>query len=406
MTKFTVDTRSITRAAKALSAIAPKNGKPEIIGSIVLTVHASNVIELDATDLRIRAIVRLRAVKTDLAPGETASIAVPAERFHSLLNSADEDETSFNLDAAKWSLEITSGSKKSTMKGYNPGDYPGNPRPPAIGVATADRPVLPFDTDMLIRIIQEVALAASNVDIFPVLMGINIEIANNTVTAACTDSYRMAASFNHELPKGTVVPDQSLTLPSAPLSKAAFMLDQLSTTREVFIQPSEDDVWLQTDNLSFRIVPLAGRYPDFRTALPTSVPTSFEIDTEKLLSAVRYASVVNSLKLDFDATMSKTVINGEKAHLTISALDPEAGDALEIVPINLAGEDVHTVFNAALFEQHLSNFLKLGIHRLQVLSQGSQRPFIFRDVNDDSYTVVIMPLSDLTRAMQAENMDD
>lgn len=406
MTKFTIDTRSITRAAKALSSIAPKNAKPEIIGSIVLTVYSSDVVELDATDLRLRTIVRLSALKTDLVPGEKASIAVPAERFHSLLNAADEAETSFNLDSTRWSLEIISGGKKSTIKGYNPEDYPDNPRPPAIGVATKDRPVLPFDTDMLIRIIQEVALAASNVDIFPVLMGINIEIIKNTVTAACTDSYRMAASFNHELPQGTFVPDQSLTLPSAPLSKAAFMLDQLSTTRQVFIQPSEDDVWLQTDNLSFRIVPLVGRYPDFRAALPTSVPTSFEIDTEKLLSAVRYTSVLNSLKLDFDAAASQTVINGEKAHLTISALDPEAGDALEIVPIDLAGEDVHTVFNAALLEQHLSNFLKLGIPRLQVLSQGSQRPFIFRAIGDDSYTVVIMPLSDMTRAMQTENTND
>lgn len=403
MTKFTVDTRSIARAAKALSSIAPKNGRPEIISSIVITVDDKNIVELDATDLRLRAIIRTNAISSAFEIGQTtASIAVPADRFFALLSGQDEAETSFTIDPIKWSLEIVSGRKKSTVKGYDPALYPNTTVPPRIGVEERGRPVIELEIDTLTQIIQEISLAASTTESIPILAGINVEITGNTITAACTDSYRMAASFNHELPQGIDVPNQSFTLPAPPLSKAVFMLDQLSTSRVVYLQPSDDDIWIQSDNLSFRMIPLEGRFPNFRSALPDDVPTSFEIDTQKLLSAVRYASVIGVSKLDFDATIAKTIINGEKAHLTISALDPEAGDALEIVPIDLAGEEVHTVFNAALVEQHLSNFVKLGMNRLQVMSQGSQRPFILRPVGFDEYTVVIMPLSNQTRAMQTD----
>ena len=306
------------------------------------TIPAMSGILIDATGDKLvltcqdQSTTARRTVAGSVAtPGRAL---VPAKLFANLLaKMPQEGQTDLVLDGDQFS--VSASGSKFRLRRMDPTDFPK-------GYDTGPNPaVLTVAGPAFAAVLGRVAPFASTDTSRPILTGVRVSLAAGRITAAATDSYRMAIE---SLPVTTSTPDRTVVLPSRAAQLAA---RAVQASDEVVMELSDAAYRVAAGDVEVAGALLEGKYPDVAALIPDGEVTVMVADVAAMRTVVERFGVLDAATKGMVPT-TLSIRPGER--LEINADSPEAGDGVDHVDAEVTGEAVAVAFNPTFLMSVLS----------------------------------------------------
>jgi DNA polymerase III subunit beta len=332
---------------------------------------------------------RLVLASTDLDLTSELSISVQAERDGvALVPGRLLGEVVRNLPQAAVSAELREGDKldlvcgraRFTLRTMPVEEFPELARP------ADDAPVATIKAEEFARTVQQVARAASAEEARPVLTGVSLEAADGRLTAAATDSYRLAVR--------TVAWEQSteasVLVPRRALEEARRSAEHLAGDVRLVVEPAQVTFDFGDRRLTTNL--LEGKFPDYQQLIPTGYERRLVVDRAELMEVVRRVAVVG----EANTTATPVTLHLSADSVQVTAGSGEVGDAEETLPGELEGAPLEIAFNP----RYLSDGLDAaGGERIVLEFRDELKPAVIRpepegdtDPADGDFLYLLMPV--------------
>lgn len=314
---------------------------------------------------------------------EAGSVVVPGKLFAAVLAKLQSKPVVLEVDAEQDRLLMTCGRSTYSLRLMPTKDYP------QALLAGDDAVRFTLPAAQFTRTVGQVAPAASTDEGRPVLTAVSLEMKDGEVTAAATDSYRLAAKqFDYPDGGGEI----AALIPAAILADIASTVSESEST-EVEVALEERMAQFTAGGYRISTALTEGSYPNWRGLMPSDddFVSLLEIDREELLSALGRVSVVAST----GANLPLVLEVGDDGEVALTVTSQEAGAANEIVTGKLVeGEGFTSAYNPSFFVQALK---ATGAERVSLAFRDPLKPALLRPLAPDDETpeqlrIILMPM--------------
>ncbi len=283
---------------------------------------------------------------------------------------------------------LTCGNARFTLPTMSVDDYPTLPPMPA---ATGH-----IEGAAFAGAVSQVAVAAGKDDTLPVLTGVRLEIAGETLTLAATDRYRLAVRTMKWRPTADDVEGVAM-VPARTLSDTAKAL--AGSGAEVAIAlgsgPSGEALAGFTGGdrqTTTRLVD--GSFPPYQRLLPDSSPLTAQIEISPFAEAVKRVALVA-------ARTAPVQLSFSAEHLVLEAGAGGEAQARETLPIGYDGPDLSIAFNPTYLLDGLnaveSDVVYIGFASADDADEAAKKPAILTGKAPDDgevpdYRYLLMPI--------------
>lgn len=353
-------------------AVSPRSTLPVLANILVATDEGR--LRLSATNLELGISSWIPA-----QIGEDGAITVPARTFVDLVSALPNDMVHLALNTRTQTLTVTCGSNITDIKGIDAQEFPPMPVPDlADGVS--------LNVSDFKEMIQQVVFAASNDDARPVLQGVLMTIAENQVTLAATDGFRI--SVRKALLANPVRQAVTVIIPGRALSELARIAADGDQTLTMNIPAGRGQVVFRLKDAELVSQLIDGNFPDYKAIIPRSSRTHTILSVPGFLKACKQAEIIaregnNVVRLNILPQGDQPGV------IEISAQSEETGTSDVKVDANIDGPALLIAFNVKYLREVL-DVLKTPSVALE--TNQNNTPATLRPIGDDDFVHVIMPM--------------
>lgn len=326
-------------------------------------------------DISIESYIANNDSKANMVITDTGSIVLPARFFSEIVRKLPEQEFTLVTDD-HFSAEITSGSAKFTLNGFDANEYPQLP-------VIEQNNLLQIPVKLLNQMINETTFAASNQESRPILTGVHFTLNEGLFKAVATDSHRLSQRI---LPMDQQSNQFDMIVPA----KSLLELSKAFHDGEEFVEISavDNQVLFKTKSVSFYSRLLEGIYPDTDRLIPEHFEISAIFDGPQLLAAIERASLM-SHEGGRTNNIVQLSIHGEEA--TLRGNSPAIGNVEEHMTLTeISGGDLTIAFNPDYMRAALK---AIGNEKVKIQFISAVRPFTLQPANSDiNFIQLITPV--------------
>lgn len=370
--KLSVSRSELAAAFQIVGGAVPSRTPKEILRNVKLVV-ANGVATLMGTDQEVGIRYQLPQVETD-SVGEAL---LPPQRVVAILREVQDDTVRLEVtDEALW---IRAGQSEFRLSVEDPAEFANVPEFEATSYYVMQGKALKLG-------IQRTIFATDPESLRYALGGIKLELDQDKVTLAATDSRRLAVYKSTCSAKGAV--SEEVGDPVIP-QKAMNLIDRSihDDDQEVHVAIRQNDVLVKSGLSTIYARLVEGRFPRYQDVMPTEFGIAIELVVGPFHSAVRQAMIVTN---DESHGVDFTFGDGT---LTLTSTGADVGSSKIQLPIGYDGAEFMVTFDP----KYVADFLK-------VLDPASPISLNMVDANSaavfksgDNYTYVVMPLSNEDR---------
>jgi DNA polymerase III subunit beta len=356
-------------------AVATRSTLP-VLANILMATDDSR-LRLSATNLEV-GITYWMPVQVD-SPG---AITVPARLLSDFVNSLPASQVVMTLDERTQTLRLSADRYDAEVKGIDAADFPVLP--------TVEQGLrFSLDTSGLREMISRVTVAAASDESRPILTGILTQLDPDAglMTLAAADGFRLSVfrdEFHAPLP-GPI----SIIVPARALVELARVVSDEDTEVDVAITDTLSQILFRTRNVDLVSQLISGSFPDYEKIMPSHHTIRMVTNTKALHGAVRMASffardAANVVRLEL-----RPGTEDGPGTVQVSAQAAEVGANHGEVEAAIDGGPLEIAFNA----KYLLDILAvIGTDQVTVELSTASSPGVFRAVDDQAFTHVIMPM--------------
>lgn len=353
-------------------AVSPRSTLPVLANVLVATDEGR--LRLSATNLELGITCWIPAQIQ-----EEGSITVPARTFVDLVGTFPPELVQLSLDARTQTLNVVCNSSAHEIKGIDAQDFPPVPVPDlSEGVE--------LDLTSFKEMIQQVAFAASMDEARPVLQGVKMEVADNTLTLAATDGFRI--SVRKELLTNPIKQAFSIIIPARALTELARIAGENDKVVSMVVPAGRGQVIFHLNDAELVSQLIDGNFPDYRAIIPKSFKTRTVVSTAAFLKACRQAEIIaregnNVIRLNVLPD------EGNIGHVEINSQTEETGKSDIQIEATIEGGAILIAFNVKFLREVLD---VMRTPNIALETNTNNAPGVVRPVGDDDYVHVIMPM--------------
>ncbi len=335
----------------------------------ILLEAADGKLICRATDLEVAAEISI-PVQID-QPGR---VLLPGRLLSQLVARFPDAPVQLSADSDR--VELTCGRATFHVRGMQAEDFP------TLAGPTEDAPQGLVKADAFARLVAQVARAAASDEGRPVLTGVQLEAADGMLTAAATDSYRLAVRSLtwEEAVQGTAL------VPVRSLQEAAKAATEVGGSVTVVLEAGQVSFLFGDRRLTTKLI--EGSFPNYRALLPDAHETSVVVERAGLIEALQRVSIVALGQAN--TPVSLTFADGS---VDLQASNQEMGDAAEALPAEIDGEGLTIAFNPGFL---LSGLEANGTDQIRIELRDGLKPAVLRphssDGEVDDLTYLLMPM--------------
>ncbi|MDD3114883.1 MAG: DNA polymerase III subunit beta [Anaerovibrio sp.] len=365
--KFRCQKNDIVQAIQiVMKAVSTKPQTPILSG--IYMKAADNQLVLQAMDYEIGIICNIEA-EVEI-PGEIVIVGRYAQEVVRRLPGSTVD---FEYNSQEKMVYIKSNRSKFSFLSMNAADYPtinrvqGNHNFQIADVTLKD-------------LIANTSFACSHEESRPVFTGCLLELKNDAIVMAATDTHRLAV-------KSDTIEDfqgeQKLIIPAKLLNELLKIL-QSDMPRSVNICCSQTQISFEVDNVYISSRLIEGQFPDYHRVIPLEFKTNITMKTDEIKGIIDRIALIsrtndyNVVTMEFASSMVK-----------ISSANPEIGDGEEYAGAVIDGEDIRISFNA----DYINDALKLiKSEEFTIALNGPLSSVCIRTEKDPNFTYIVTPV--------------
>ena len=324
-----------------------------------------------ATDLEVDAEISIPIqIET---PGR---VLLPGRLLSQLVARFPDAPVEISADSER--VEITCGRATFHVRGMQVEDFP------TLAAPAEDAAQGVLKADAFARLVSQVARAASSDDGRPVLTGVQLDASGGTLTAAATDSYRLAVrsvAFDEAVEGLALVPARSL-------QEAAKAAGEVGGSVTIVLEEGQVSFLFGDRRLTTKLI--EGSFPNYRALLPDAHETSVVVDRTGLSEALQRVAIVAMGQANTPVTL-----HFGDGSVDLQATNQEMGDAAEALPAEIDGEGLSISFNPAFL---LAGLEATGTGQIRIELRDGLKPAVLKPVADsdderiDDLTYLLMPM--------------
>jgi DNA polymerase-3 subunit beta len=350
----------------AQSIVERRNTMP-ILANALIDAQKSK-IQLAATDLEVG--VRGEVDGEIVKPG---TLTVNAKKLYEIVREIPAEQIHLKRLENDW-VEIRSGKSIFKIVGMDAREFPQFPKFDVKGQVS-------MQAALMRGMIERTIFAVSTDETRYSLNGVFLEeAAGGKVRMVSTDGHRLAFE---EQALGTLGLSKGVILPRKGLGELRKLLEG-GDEGEIFISFRDNMALVSRDKVELFMRLIDGDFPDYTKVIPQGNPNIAKMDHGDLLQALRRVSILSSerykgVKLDFSG-----------GNVSISANNPDLGEAAEEVEADYAGGPISIGFNARYIIDVLGVLENEGDIDIELKDELS--PSIIRKSANAGYLYVLMPM--------------
>ncbi len=334
----------------------------------VLIESSNGEVQVTATDLE----VGIRG-KLDGQVIQEGMVSVSARKLYEIVREAPDETLQLKRMENEW-VEIRSGKSLFKIVGMEPREFPQFPKFDGETLCTVPAAVV---KEMIERTIFSVSTDETRYS----LNGVFIEPATeNKLRMVATDGHRLALV---EKVTGPIGLEKGVILPRKGLAELRKLLEEGEDgVISIGFKENMGLVLRNRTELFMRLID--GDFPDYSKVIPKGNPYTAKVEQDDLLQALRRVSILSSerykgVRLEF-----------KKGGMSVSANNPDLGEAAEEVDADYEGKALAVGFNARYLIDVLAVFGSGG--EVQIELKDELSPSIIRKADEEGYLYVVMPM--------------
>lgn len=369
-----VPANELCRALTMLQGVVQRKNSMPILSNVLLQTDGVDGVLLSSTDLD----VGMRIKKHCEVLGQGA-ITVSARSLLDIVKMLPgPDVTLRSLENSH--LGIKSGRTNARLVALSAHDFPSLP-------SLDGMPFQVVEAEQFLIMVQKTIYSTSSDENRYNLTGVFFEPQEgspNTIVMVSTDGHRLSR-VKEIFPTGDFREFEPVTLPRKGLAELVKLLDggtlENEKTFRLGISEQHAIVLLKDTYLSMRLID--GKFPDYHQVIPKLADKIMRASRHDFLLGLKRVSVLASEKSQSVRMKTK---GGE---LTVSCVNPEAGEVTDDVPVEYSGPDIEIGFNAKYIIDALSS---ISDNNIMVKFTDPLSPTLITGMNDDRHQCVIMPM--------------
>jgi DNA polymerase III subunit beta len=301
---------------------------------------------------------------------QTGSVVMSAKYLLELVKKLPEK---IHIIADNNQIHIHAGTISTKLNGFKVEEYPSLPVVNGIS--------LKIPAEELKNAVKQTVFATANNETRPVLTGVNLTFAANSLIAVATDSQRLALSKRET----DFIGEGNYVIPSSSINELTKLMNHYSGMVEV--QSAEGYIHFKTNEISLYSRLIAGHYPNTTALIPTEIKTTLVLCKETLIKGVDRACLFAGEWKNNNVSLS---INEQK--LCISSGSSEMGNIQEFQEIKeIIGEQELKI---SIDGHFLLDALKtITDSEIKMKFSGSMKPIVIESAkNESSFMHLISPV--------------
>ena len=353
-------------------AVAARSTLPQT--SHIYIAAEDGRLRLAATNLEI-AITCWVAATVE----EEGAITIPARLLTEFITTLPNDAITMTVAQRSRQAQIVCARNEATISGMDADDFPPIP---TIG----DGDTILLEPGALRDAIEHVVFAAATDDSRPVLTGVHLRIADDKLTFAAADGFRLAV-FDLEIADS---PNEGveIIMPARALQEVGRLLADQDEPVALQVNTARSQALFRLTNIELTAQLIQGTFPTYSQLIPKEYQTHAELDAAIFLQEVRTAAV---FARDGSGIVRLALTPGGagSGKVSVAARAEEQGDHQGEMDATVEGDEAKVAFNSRYLQEVLQ---VLGSGQVRLESTGPSNPGVFRPVGRENYVHVIMPM--------------
>lgn len=364
--RFHIDAKAFAAAVASVARVIESRNTIPILSNVVIAAR-DNQIVLKGTDLDLEIEGAVEA--TVLEPGETT---VPARLSSDIIKKMSGD-ISFRVNEEDHQATISAGRSRFRVMTLPVEDFP---------TMTSDGFSHSFTMtgDDLRHALAAVEFSMSMEETRYYLNGVFLHRDGDKLRFVSTDGHRLAR-MEVPAPEGTEgIPE--IIIPRKTV-KEAITVASAAKDGPVQIDVGEAKIGFTAGSTVMISKLIQGTFPDYKRVIPTGNNVIAYVDAKALSAA---ADRVSTISTDRGRAVKLSFSNDG---LSLIARSPDAGSAEDMIDVDFDADP----FDIGLNSAYLNGVLKVvGEGRTRIALSDAGSPVLFKNDNDDSLLIVLMPL--------------
>ena len=340
-----------------------------------MPILANVLIEAQKGDIRVTATDLEVGVRGQVE-GEVAkegTITVSAKKLYEIVREVPNDQVQLKRLENDW-VEIRSGKSVFKIVGIDAKEFPQFPKFDSKGLSS-----MPAST--IRQMIERTIFAVSTDETRYSLNGVYIEQNDGgKVRMVATDGHRLAFE---EKDVGSMGLTKGVILPRKGLSELKKLLES-GEEGVVSLGFKENMGLVIKDKVELFMRLIDGDFPDYTKVIPQGNPNIAKLDHDELLQALRRVSILSSerykgVRMEFS-----------DGKVSISANNPDLGEAVEDIEADYKGKAISIGFNARYMIDVLA--VLTGDGEIDIELKDELSPSVIRKNGVEDYLYVLMPM--------------
>lgn len=364
----------LSKALTMLQGVVQRKNTMPILSNVLLSTNENDRIFLSSTDLDVA--MRLSKACEVISTGDCTVSARSLLDIVKML--PGPDVTLKTLDNQH--LSIKSGRTTARLLALPASEFP--VLPSSEGLSFQE-----LNSELFLSMVHKTLFSTSSDDSRYNLTGVYFEPqadAPSSVVMVSTDGHRLSR-IKETFASGNFVDFEPVTLPRKGLAELVRLLDAYGSENEATFRLGLSEqhaiIMLKDAYLSMRLID--GKFPDYHQVIPKLADKIMRASRHDFLLGLKRVSVLASEK---SQSIKMKTRSGE---LTVSCVNPEAGEVTDDVAVEYNGPDIEIGFNAKYIIDALSS---ISDNNIMVKFTDPLSPTLITGMSDDRHQCVIMPM--------------
>ena len=366
--EFNIPVQELSKALQRVQGIIEKKTTMPILANVLLTASDDGHLTVSATNLELGL--------TGKYPCEVitaGAITLSGKSLFDIVRALPKKTANLKTSNNDW-VEITCGKVNYRVVGMSADGYPALP-------SFSDVEYFKLSSDAFKAMIDKTLYSVCTDETRYNLTGVYCEALSeaNGIRMVSTDGHRLsiieqATSDQPLIKKGIIIPRKGMI-------EIRRLLDDGDSSGQLGFK--DNSAIFEKDGLTLTMQLIEGEFPDYKQVIPSSCTKKVVINRDLLQSALKRTSLLSPDKAQ---GVRLDLTNG---NLSLSAHNPDIGEAKEDIEVNYEGEELKIGFNY----RYISDVLHaLNDAEVELQLSDSLSPGVIVGAGAEDYRAIIMPM--------------
>ncbi len=366
--KFTCSQQTLNKALNTVSKAVTSRTTIPILKGILLEVNEDNTLTLTSSDLDLSI-----EKKIDIAAEETGSIVVSAKLFSDIIRKLPSGEVQIE-ELENNTIVIKCFASEFTIVGQPSDEFPN------IGEINLSNKIV-LEKDILKDMIKKTSFAASIDESKGIIVGVLVEMEENSLNMVALDGFRMAITreiMKNEETKKIIIAARILNEINKIISES-----ESEESKTLYFVLDEKKAVFLLDGTRIVLRLLEGDFIKYNDILPKDHQCKLEVNRNDLMNSIERASL---LAKEGKNNLIKMSVFRDKIIITSRS---EEGNVKEEVFVEKEGIDLDIGFNS----KYIIDVLKvIGDETLVMEFNTSISPCLIKPAQGNAYEYLVLPV--------------